>query len=185
MEDTSRVEIHEPKPITPAFWIACVGLTLAAVGAMVWAMLNPDWLSTKVGKGEPLNMSFTVPGEFNARSLSDFRGRVIVVALWRTADCPDCLTQMASLHDLSIRYGREGLMAILLSEQDSLTLQTFPPLRGMAVMTGHIDNGQAFVLPKERPYTYVIDREGMVRRKFAGGQPAEKFESLIERLLGR
>ena len=125
-----------------------------------------------------------MPGEFTARSLSDFRGRVIVVSLWRTADCPDCLQQLSTLHDLSLRYGREGLMSILVSEQDSLTLLNFPALRGMQVMTGHMEKAQADVLPTERPFTYVIDRQGLVRKTLTKGVPAEKLEDLIEELLG-
>jgi len=179
------VETLEPKPITRTFWVVSIVIPIIAVAAMVAVMMNPDWLSLKIGKAEPLNISFTVPGEFSARSLSDFRGRVIVVSLWRTVDCPECLMQLDALHTLSLRYGREGLMSIVLSEQDSLTLMSFPRLRGMQVMTGHIEKVQADVLPKERPYTFVIDREGLVRKKVPSGLAAEKFESIVETLLGR
>lgn len=152
---------------------------------MLVVVTNPEWLSTSFDKAEPLNASFTVPGEFSARSLTDFRGRVLVVTLWRTADCPDCLTQMEALHTLALRYGREGLMAIILSDQDSLTLMRFPQLRGMQIMIGHIEKPQADALPRERPYTFIIDREGLVRQRVPKGQAAEKFEGIIERLLGR
>ena len=152
---------------------------------MVVVLTNPHWLSSAMGKPEPLNASFTVPGEFTARSLSDFRGRVLVVTLWRTTDCPECLVQMEALHDLSLKYGREGLMAIILSDQDSLTLMSFPQLRGMQIMVGHIEKVQADVLPQERPYTFVIDRQGMIQKRVPHGQVAEKFEGVIERLLGR
>ena len=165
--------------------MACIVIPVFAVGAMIAVLMNPDWLSLKSGKAEPLNISFTVPGDFSARSLSDFRGRVLVVTLWRTTDCPDCLMQMEALHNLSLRYGREGLMSILLSDQDSLTLMSFPPLRGMQIMTAHMEKVQADVLPTERPYTFVIDREGLVRKKAPTGLSAQKFEGLIERLLGR
>lgn len=179
------METLEPKPITRGFWVACIVLPLIAVAGMVAVLMNPGWLTAKIGKAEPLNISFTVPGEFTARSLSDFRGRVLVVSLWRTADCPECLMQMEALHNLSLRYGREGLMAILLSEQDSLTLMGFAPLRGMQIMIGHMEKIQSDVLPPNRPYTFVIDREGMVRKKVPNGMAAEKFEDIIEALLGR
>jgi peroxiredoxin len=179
------VETLEPKPITREFWTACVLVTLVAVGGMVAVLMNPDWLSGGVEKAKPIDISFTVPGEFSARSLSDFRGRVIVVSLWRTSDCPDCLQQLNTLQGLSLRYGREGLMSILVSEQDSLTLLNFPALRGMQVMTGHMEKGQSDVLPRERPYTYLIDRQGLVRKTFATGAPAAKLEGLIVDLLGR
>ena len=179
------METFEPKPITRGFWVACIAIPIIAVTAMVAVMMNPDWLSAKIGKAEPLNISFTVPGEFSARSLSDFRGRVIVASLWRTMDCPECLMQLDALHTLSLRYGREGLIAIVLSEEDSLTLLRFPPLRGMKVMTGHIEKVQADVLPKDRPYTFVIDRDGMVHKKIPAAMAAEKFEGIVETLLGR
>ena len=179
------METLEPKPITRTFWAVCIAVPLLAVAVMLAVVMNPDWLSTSIGKAEPLNASFIVPGEFSARSLSDFRGRVLVVTLWRTSDCPDCLMQMEALHTLALRYGREGLMAIILSEQDSLTLMSFPQLRGMQIMTGHIEKPQADALPRERPYTFVIDREGLVRKRVPQGLAAEKFDGLIERLLGR
>lgn len=179
------METLEPKPITRGFWAACIAIPLIAVAGMVAVLMNPGWLTAKIGKAEPLNISFTVPGEFTARSLSDFRGRVLVVSLWRTADCPECLMQMEALHSLSLRYGREGLMAILLSEQDSLTLMGFAPLRGMQIMTGHMEKIQSDVLPANRPYTFVIDQEGMVRKRVPNGMAAEKFEDIIEALLGR
>lgn len=179
------METLEPKPITKAFWVACILIPLLAVAGMVGVIMNPDWLQVTLGKAEPLDISFTVPGEFSARSLSDFRGRVLVVTLWRTTNCPDCLAQLEALHTLAVRYGREGLLAVILSEQDSLTLMSFPQLRGMQIMTGHIDKGQAEVLPQERPYTFVIDRGGLVRKKVAQGLSSEKFEGIVERLLGR
>ena len=179
------METLEPKPITRGFWIVCIVVPILAVLAMIVVVANPHWLSSAMGKAEPLNASFTVPGEFTARSLSDFRGRVLVVTLWRTTDCPECLVQMEALHNLSLKYGREGLMAIILSDQDTLTLMNFPQLRGMQIMVGHIEKVEADVLPKERPFTFVIDREGMVQKRVPHAQAAEKFEDLIERILGR
>jgi len=50
-------------------------------------------------------------------------------------------------------------------------------------MPGHLERGQAEVLPTDRPYTYLIDREGFARLKFKGFRAAEKLEGSVQKLL--
>lgn len=178
------METLEPKPISMGFWAVCIVIPLIAVGGMVWMLVNPDSVPGFQAAPEPINISFTVPGEFQARSLSDFKGRVIVVTLLRTGNCPECADQLAAMNTLTTQYGRQGLMSIALTEQDTAMLMAIPGLREMPIMAGHIDNGQAQVLPKERPFTYIIDRAGMVRKKAPKGISASKLEGKIEQLLG-
>jgi peroxiredoxin len=55
----------------------------------------------------------------------------------------------------------------------------------MPIMMGRMEKVQEDALPKERPYTYVIDREGLVRLKFSNVRDAEKLSSTVQKLLGQ
>lgn len=171
----------EPQPISPRFWAAAIIIPAIVVLGLIWALMNPQSLMFLNSK-EAIDISFQVPGEPVTRSLSQFRGRVLAVTIW-TPDCTECLSQIGVLNELATRFGRDGLMSVAITPADAAGIRSFASLQGMSVMAGHLERGQAEVLPIDRPYTYLIDREGFARLKFKGFRAAEKLEGSVQKLL--
>ncbi len=177
------MEESEPQMISPLARYGAILFTVLAVGAMVLVLANRDSLNLTFGKGESLDISFTVPGEQRMRSVSEFPGRVVVVTLFRTQDCGTCPDQLQALHELAVKYGREGLVALALSDEDPALIAGDRVLNGMNVIGARMEQIQAEVLPKQRPYTLIFDRKGMLRKRVEGFERAERLESSIEKLL--
>ncbi|WP_321471927.1 redoxin family protein [uncultured Paludibaculum sp.] len=175
------MEQLEPKPITPAFWAAVIVIPAVVVLVLIWALLNPQSLLFLNSK-EAIDISFRVPGEPVTRSLSQFRGRVLAVTIW-DANCPDCQSQIGILNELSTRYSREGLMSIALTPADEAAIRRIASFQGMSVLAGNMERGQAEALPADRPYTYLIDREGFARLRFKGVRDADKLDKTVQKLL--
>lgn len=129
--------------------------------------------------GPPLDVAFTVPGEFAPRSLSDFRGRVVALTVWLPG-CPPCDIQAAILNALAQQYSREGLVCFVLSAPAQPVT-----LGNLSILTGTLDASQLSLLPKERPATLILDREGRVSARFTASAEREELEKILEPLLGR
>lgn len=171
----------EPKPISPTFWAAVIAIPVVVVIGLIWALTHPQDLLF-LGSKQAVDISFQVPGEPVARSLSQFRGRVLAVTIWDPG-CLDCQSEIGTLNDLAHRFGREGLMCIALTPADAEAIRRYATLKGMDVLAGVVDHGQALVLPKARPYTYLIDREGFARLQFEGARGTDKLENTVLKLL--
>jgi len=177
------VDELEPKPISPTFWMLAIALPILAVLIAGFVLTHPETLLEFSSK-EPLDISFQVPGEPVTRSLSQFRGRVIVATLW-SADCGPCQSQVGTLNELSKQFGRDGLLAVAITGETFKTMSNHVSFMQMPIMMGRMEKVQEDALPKERPYTYVIDREGLVRLKFSNVRDADKLSSTVQKLLGQ
>jgi thiol-disulfide isomerase/thioredoxin len=177
------VDELEPKEFSPAFRMLVIALPVLAVLIAGYVLTHPESMMEFSSK-EPLDISFRVPGEPVTRSLSQFRGRVIVATLW-SAECGDCQSQIGALNELSKQYGRDGLLAVAITGETFQTMSNHVSLLQMPIMMGRMEKVQEEALPKERPYTYLIDREGLVRLKFGKVRDADKLSSTVEKLLGR
>jgi thiol-disulfide isomerase/thioredoxin len=100
------------------------------------------------------------------RSLSSFRGQVVVLDFWATW-CGPCRASMPVLEDMARKYGDQGLVVLSLNTEGS---EVAPAARAMAddlspsveLMS---DNGAVSALYKVTtiPHMLVIDREGQVQ----------------------
>jgi peroxiredoxin len=177
------VDNLEPKPISSTFWTLAIVLPILAVLIAGYVLTHPESMLEFSSK-EPLDISFQVPGEPVTRSLSQFRGRVILATLW-SAECGECQSQIGAISELSKQFGREGLLAVAITGETFATMSNHVSLMQLPVMLGRMEKVQEDALPKERPYTYVIDREGLVRLKFSKVRDADSLTNTIEKLLGR
>jgi len=95
----------------------------------------------------------------------------------------DCLTQLGTLDTLAKAYGREGVMAVALTD-NPMDIHENVTLKSMSILAGYLPDVQAAALPKDRPHTWVIDRQS--RQVFeASGRLAseEKLGRIVTQLL--
>jgi len=113
---------------------------------------------------------FTVQDSDHQVSLNQFRGQVVVLNFWATW-CPPCNQELPSLMDMQDRLRGRGIVVLGVSiDVDGDAYHRFLKQRGVNFVT---------VRDPERkipdmygsygwPESYVIDRQGVLRRKIVG-----------------
>ena len=108
--------------------------------------------------------------------LADYQGKVLVVNLWATW-CPPCLDEIPQIVEFYDEYRGRGVEVIGLTMEDDrgntpeAVKQSVRDLRINYRVAWAEENLYArFLAPGyEIPQTYIIDREGRIRRKLRGG----------------
>jgi peroxiredoxin len=120
------------------------------------------------------------------RSLSELRGRPVVLNLW-SVDCPPCVRELPSLEWLAGQGRERGSFTVLTISVDPSWAEVGPLFPDGTEMTVLFDPERAVVTQlygTERfPETFIIDREGFIRARFDGQRDWSRPEvvELIER----
>ena len=121
----------------------------------------------RIGSSAP---EISVQDSDRSVKLSDYRGQVVVLNFWATW-CPPCVEEMPSLVEMQRRMKTKGVTVIGVSvDVDQSAYNRFLKDHNVNLLTVR-DPGQkssnlygTFKFPE----TYIIDRNGVMRRKFIG-----------------
>jgi peroxiredoxin len=147
--------------MAPAFLMVILLASLAQSGC--WSGSRPS----RIGMAAP---DFTVRDSQRAVTLSQLKGQVVVLNFWATW-CPPCIEEMPSLVQMQERMKPKGVTVLAVSvDADENSYRRF--LRDhnvnlLAVRDADQKSNDLYGTFKF-PETYVIDRNGVVRRKFIG-----------------
>jgi len=140
--------------------VAC--LLLLAVSACYTGSRPP-----RIGSNAP---EFTVQDAQNRITLSQYRGQVVVLNFWATW-CPPCIEEMPSLVEMQRRMKDKGVTVLAVSvDVDEGAYHRFEKDHNVNLLTVR-DPGQkssSLYGTFKFPETYIIDRNGVMRRKFIG-----------------
>lgn len=130
---------------------------------------------------------FTVPDlEGNSLTLSDFKGKVIILDFWTTW-CPPCRRGIPDFVQLYEKYKHEGLVIIGVSLDggDSRSVKQFSKNYKInyPIVLGNFNVTQDYGGIRAIPTTFVIDGKGNIKEKYVGYQPRATFEEVVKRLL--
>lgn len=119
----------------------------------------------RIGTDAP---DFTVKDSERTVKLSDYRGQVVVLNFWASW-CPPCIEETPSLVRMQARLKDKGIIVLAVSEDaDEAAYRRFlqrfnsnlVSVRDPSAKTKGL-YGTVLI-----PETYIIDRKGVVRRKF-------------------
>lgn len=125
----------------------------------------------------------TIDGEII--NLGDFHGKVIILNLWSTS-CGPCLAEIPGLYDLTTIYKGKDIVFISLLRESIKSYKDY--LEG-----GH--DIKFIVIPNSKkiyysqlnfigfPRSIVIDKKGVIRYLFLGGENSRKAPELIKEKL--
>jgi peroxiredoxin len=136
----------------------------------------------RIGSNAP---DFTVQDSDHKVTLSQFRGRVVVLNFWATW-CPPCVEETPSLVRMQARLKDKGVVVLAVSiDDDDAAYHRFLKEYGVNMVTVRDEARKAATLYGTFgwPETFVIDRQGVVRRKFIG--PVEWTSPEVTDYLGR
>jgi cytochrome c biogenesis protein CcmG, thiol:disulfide interchange protein DsbE len=113
---------------------------------------------------------FTVQDSDRKISLDEFRGKVIVLNFWATW-CPPCVDELPSLIHMQENLKSKGVEVLAISvDADKSAYQNFLKTYNVNLLTVRDPDQKSnnlygtFMFPE----TYIIDRQGVLRRKFVG-----------------
>ncbi len=121
-------------------------------------------------------------------TLSDLRGKIVVINLWATW-CPPCRAETPALENAYVQYKDSGVVVLGLNvtNQDSeKDVPLFVEEFGLTfpILLDRDGSVSALYQLKGLPTTYFVNREGIIRTVVVGGPMSETFiRSKIEALL--
>jgi cytochrome c biogenesis protein CcmG, thiol:disulfide interchange protein DsbE len=121
----------------------------------------------RIGSNAP---DFTVQDSQNKVTLSQYRGQVVVLNFWATW-CPPCIEEMPSLVEMQRRLKSKGVTVLAVSvDVDEGAYKQFVRDHNVNLITVRDPSGKSNGLygTFKFPETYIIDRNGVMRRKFIG-----------------
>lgn len=113
---------------------------------------------------------FSVQDSDRAVSLNQFRGQVVVLNFWATW-CPPCVEELPSMMTMQERMRGKGVMVLGVSiDVDGEAYHRFLKLRNVNFLTVRDPEQKVATMYGTTgwPESYVIDRQGVLRRKFVG-----------------
>jgi peroxiredoxin len=144
----------------PAALIACL-LFIALSGCYTGS--RPP----RIGSNAP---DFTVQDSDRTVVLDQFRGQVVVLNFWATW-CPPCVEEMPSLVEMQRRMKAKGITVVAVSiDVDENAYRQFLKQHGVDLLTVRDPAQKTPTLYGTHgwPETFIIDRKGVMRRKFIG-----------------
>ena len=143
-----------------------------------------------LGKVAP---DFTIQDSGRSVSLHDFRGKVVVLNFWATW-CPPCIEEMPSLVQMQKKMQDKGITVLAVSvDDDANDYHKFLKDHSIDLLTvreaGQKTDKGVFAPVSQQygtikvPETYIIDRNGVIRRKFIG--PVDWSQTEIVEYLSR
>ena len=140
---------------------------LTALLTLVLAGCYSGTRPPRIGTEAP---NFTVQDADRKLTLSDYRGQIVVLNFWATW-CPPCVEEMPSLVELQQRLKDKGVTVLAVSlDADEGAYHKFLKDHGVNLITVRDPDLKSSDLygTFKYPETYIIDRSGILRRKFIG-----------------
>jgi thiol-disulfide isomerase/thioredoxin len=167
-----RAGVVPPRPERRVCCLPALFLTLAlALGA-------PAALALEVGTPAPdYEIATADGGTFKS---SQARGQVVVLDLWATW-CPYCREEMPALETYYQRHKGEGLRVIAVDMDDEGDEGKAREIMGSysyVAGVGRLSRLRGFGRIWRLPMTFVIDRDGILRKDGSEGDPRIDLDSL-------
>lgn len=121
----------------------------------------------RIGNPAP---DFTLQDSDRKVTLSQFRGKIVVLNFWATW-CPPCVEEMPSLVRMQQKMKDQGVTVLAVSlDVDQDAYEKFLKDYKVELLTVRDPDHKSSNLygTFKYPETYIIDRNGAVRRKFIG-----------------
>ncbi len=120
-----------------------------------------------IGNAAPL---FTVSDGVTTVEVAKLRGRVVVLNFWGTW-CPPCLEELPSLLEMQREMPQVTVVAVSVDQDDQVYRQFLVDHHVNVLTVRDADQRlNALYGTVKFPETYVIDKRGVLRRKFVDAQ---------------
>ncbi|MEO7522162.1 MAG: TlpA disulfide reductase family protein [Gemmatimonas sp.] len=156
--------------------VGAIVAVLAIGGFTAMHFLEDELTTIGVGSKAPGFVALTMPsageGHRTAKTLSSYRGDVVLLNIWATW-CVPCRTEMPSIQALHENLGPKGLKVVAVSvDQPGFedTIESFAKELGLTFEILHDSTSAIRTIYRTTgvPETLLIARDGTIRRKWIG-----------------
>lgn len=158
------------RPHSGLDYYICVRQFLMLPGILLLVALTACYSGGRPPRIGTTAPDFTVRDSDREVTLSGLRGKVVVLNFWATW-CPPCVQETPSLVKMQQRLKDKGVLVLAVSvDADESAYRRFIKDHNMDLLTVRDADQKSNALygTSMFPETYVIDRQGVVRRKFIG-----------------
>jgi len=165
------------------------------VAGLAWLLLSADTSGTSTAGQIPApQVGFLAPDfsletlEGETITLSDLRGKAVLVNLWATW-CPPCRAEMPAIQRLYEEYKDQGFIVLAVNATNQDDLSKIPAFIKEYSLTFPIPLDTAGTVSRQYqlrslPSSYFIGRNGIVQEVVIGGPMAETLlRTRIEKIL--
>lgn len=144
------------KPFTAFVLVSLLLLTIACKNSQ----------PAQIGTQAP---DFTVSDGGRSVTLSQFRGKPVVLNFWATW-CPPCVEEIPSMVQLQKQLGDKVVILAVSTDvdEDAYTNFVAKHMQGMTTIRDGKNMSNRLYGTYAFPESFVIDRNGVIRRKFIG-----------------
>ncbi len=121
-------------------------------------------------------------------TLSDYKGKVVVLNLWATW-CGPCVREMPAFEKLQENYGEQVAVIAVNCMEEKETVDAFMEETGYTFPVAYdVEGDICMKYPTDGiPNTYIIDGDGIVKKVYLGAADAEtqyqEYESAVKAIL--
>jgi thiol-disulfide isomerase/thioredoxin len=140
---------------------------LAVLACSITTGCDRGTLSDQIGREAPL---FSISDGQHSVNLASLRGKVVVLNFWASW-CAPCVQEMPSLQALQQQMPQIQVVAVD-SNEDFAQYQSFVARQHLDLLTVYDQKQTSNALygSFRFPETYIIDKQGVIRRKLIGPQ---------------
>lgn len=160
--------------------LAVVGLVVLH-GPMSPLVTTARRLDRGVGEQVP-DFKFRLVSDDSEHRLEEFRGKVVLVNLWATW-CPPCRAELPVLNRLQASYSAHGVVVLTLTDEPGAEIREFVAKHSPDAVNGYMASFGWLEIESFRPFTLVVDRNGVLRDYFFGSQEFVTFEDKVRKYL--
>lgn len=164
-----------------------VGAIVAVLGGALWFgsyALKDELVGVDVGTTAPNFGGATIVAPVKAKSLADYKGKVVLMNVWATW-CGPCRTEMPEIEAFFQKYRNRGVDVVAVSLDDrreSAAVRRFMAPFSVPVALAADSDLRGFGRIRYLPATFVIDRDGLLKRS-GWQQPASVDLPELEKAL--
>jgi cytochrome c biogenesis protein CcmG, thiol:disulfide interchange protein DsbE len=170
-----------------------IGVVVTAIVAVIafgaTKYLRQELFPVELGSEAPDFTAVTVDSAPRLKSLSDYRGQVVMVNVWATW-CLPCRVEMPSIEALHQAYARKGFKVLAVSVDDPGHAETIRAFVRQYKLTFEILHDPEKKIVEQYdilgyPETFIIGRDGVIRKKLLSATDwnSPDHRALVERLL--
>jgi len=141
-----------------------------AIASMLCATTGCDRSARPQQLGTPAPL-FTVTDGTQTVALADYRGRIVILNFWATW-CAPCVEELPTLVALAHQDPQITVLAVS-TDDDATAYANFRaehPMPGIVTIRDGAQRSNTLYGSLRFPESYIIDRNGTLRRKFIGPQ---------------
>jgi peroxiredoxin len=165
--------------------------TLVMLGSLVliiaaFILTKQPAISKESGIGEKAPEFSLKDVNGQERKLSDFKNKVVIIDFWATW-CPPCRKEIPHFISLYDQYKRQGLeiIGVAMDQNPEKVLPEFIRKNNVnyTILFGNEKVYDSYGGIQAIPTTFILDKEGNIRKRYIGYNEKEVFEKEIKELL--